>query len=266
MFAKFDVKLQNIPNFRYFKETGEAVYNESIKFVKELDDYITPDGFIDAEELKNDWFEDVKADIFLSHSHKDKDLVIALAGWLKHELGLTAFVDSCLWGYANNLITSINQRYNVIGRNVGSTIYTYNGVVYAASNVHMMLATAITKMISQCESLFFINTSNAAIQLTNGDTQTSSPWIYFESVLANEMPPRIPDRYCSMQHSDAMHFMLEQASMPSFAYPLVLKKYIPLSEELLCTWVRCGERGSAALDELYKMTGVQPTQGDNWRN
>ena len=32
--------------------------------------------------MQNDWFSQVSADIFISHSHNDKDVANTFAGWL----------------------------------------------------------------------------------------------------------------------------------------------------------------------------------------
>ena len=61
--------------------------------------------------MQANWFPQIKADIFISHSHKDEDLALALAGWLKVSFGLTAFIDSCVWGYANDLLKMIDYKY-----------------------------------------------------------------------------------------------------------------------------------------------------------
>ena len=61
--------------------------------------------------MQANWFPQIKADIFISHSHKDKGLALALAGWLEETFGLTAFIDSCVWGYANKLLKMIDDEY-----------------------------------------------------------------------------------------------------------------------------------------------------------
>lgn len=43
------------------------------------------------------WFPQIKADVFISHSHSDEKLAIIFAGWLYNAFGLTAFIDSCVW-------------------------------------------------------------------------------------------------------------------------------------------------------------------------
>lgn len=53
--------------------------------------------------MQSYWFPKINADIFLSHSHKDEKLIIAFAGWLKDTFNLDVFIDSCIWGYSNDL-------------------------------------------------------------------------------------------------------------------------------------------------------------------
>ncbi len=45
----------------------------------------------------DNWFPSIKSDIFLSHSHKDEDTALKIAGYLKNNHKLEVFVDSeCL--------------------------------------------------------------------------------------------------------------------------------------------------------------------------
>lgn len=110
------------------------------------------DGVIDGTKLQENWFPTKhKFNVFLSHSHNDKQLAIALAGFLKDKLGLNAFIDSCLWGYSNDLLKEIDQRYC---RHRNGVSFDYNKRNYSTSHVHMMLSIALSRMIDNCEAVF----------------------------------------------------------------------------------------------------------------
>lgn len=72
--------------------------------------YLSPEGVLQASEIEDDWFPTVDADVFISHSHKDEPWVLAFAGYLL-SLGLKPFVDFTIWGYADDLIKKIDDRY-----------------------------------------------------------------------------------------------------------------------------------------------------------
>ena len=65
-------------------------------FCSAVESFIKPDGAIDASRMQEDWFPQVKADIFISHSHQDDYYAIALAGLIREETRLRPFVDSCV--------------------------------------------------------------------------------------------------------------------------------------------------------------------------
>src|SRR5690606_41491864 len=105
MFRAFDLKSLSSSTLSSYEAQGKILLGEQrYRAAKELDDYFNSDGELEAEDIFEDWFANVDADVFLSHSHADKDDVYALAAFLKHEMGLTAFVDSAVWGYADDLL------------------------------------------------------------------------------------------------------------------------------------------------------------------
>ena len=149
-----------------------------------LSKYLLNDVIIDGHLMSEDWFPQVKADIFLTHSHLDKEYAYALAGWLNVNLGLKVFVDSAIWGYADELLNEIDNKYCMTGR--GS--YSYEGRNITTAHVHMMLSTALLKMIDKAECLLFLSTENSTTsQFSNcmNGSATYSPWIYSEIAIAN---------------------------------------------------------------------------------
>lgn len=63
-----------------------------------LKKFLLSDGSIDGSRMQENWFPQIEADIFISHSHQDEGLAIALAGWLYEKFRLVSFIDSCVWG------------------------------------------------------------------------------------------------------------------------------------------------------------------------
>jgi len=159
-------------------KTYTSVQKNNIK--KTIDSYLFSNGTLNGSNMQENWFPQIKADIFISHSHKDEELALTLAGWLKETFGLTAFIDSCVWGYSNDLLKLIDDVYC---RNINRNSYDYDKRNYSTSHVHMMLSVALTQMIDNTECLFFLNTPNSITPDTIIN-QTESPWIYSEIAMS----------------------------------------------------------------------------------
>ena len=102
MFSKFQLKGITSYDFYDYEHYGHSYFEKfQSEIQRSLQDFIDENGVINGTKLQNDWFPvETKFDVFLSHSHDDEDTAIALAGFLKKELNLNAFIDSCLWGYS----------------------------------------------------------------------------------------------------------------------------------------------------------------------
>jgi hypothetical protein len=189
MYRGFKLSLgSSIP---WSKSVGESLYKANGEKVKSvLDSFLTGNGTIDGGKLQENWFPQIEADVFISHSHKDKDAAIAFAGWLSTTFGLKPFIDSCVWGYANELLTQIDKKYS--GHSSGSG-YDYEKIKYSASHVYMMLAMALGKMLDNTECLIFINTPNS-ISANDVISKTLSPWLYMEMVLSGMLRENEPKR------------------------------------------------------------------------
>jgi hypothetical protein len=78
-----------------------------------------------------------------------------------------------------DLLKVIDRKYC---RNDDNSAYNYDKRNYSTSHVHMMLNTALHKMIDRCELFLFLGTPNS-VSVKNGiENQKSlkSPWIYSE--------------------------------------------------------------------------------------
>lgn len=168
---------ENFFNLSYenYLEKGRSNFEGFKNKVKNtLDQFENSDKSLNGDKMQSNWFPQIKADVFLSHSHADENLVIAFAGWLKEEFNLDVFIDSCVWEYSMDLQKIIDKHYSM---NDGKLIY--NKVLYASSHVHMMLNTALMQMIDNCECIMFINTPNS-VKPDEVVNEVVSPWIYSE--------------------------------------------------------------------------------------
>jgi hypothetical protein len=145
---------------------------------------------IDGTKMRDHWFPTIHADVFISHSHRDKTDAEKLASFLKQKFGLSSFIDSCVWRYADDLLKQIDNQYCV---NPGGETYSYEKRNGSTSHVHMMLSTALGMMLDTTECTIFMNTPQS---ITSDDTvsKTKSPWIYYElsqmSMIRRQKPKR----------------------------------------------------------------------------
>jgi hypothetical protein len=181
MFSGFKLDLKNIELGDRDFAVGEELYKKGKQRVhQKLTQFISPNGTIDGSALQQHWFPDVEADVFISHSHRDRKLAISLAGWLFDNMGIISFIDSCIWGYAPELLKEIDDRHCW---NKAKQTYSYELRNLSTSHVHMMLSTALTMMIDKSESLFFLDTPNS-VETSEIMTNTYSPWLYSELAMS----------------------------------------------------------------------------------
>lgn len=163
-------------SFKEYLQIGEKELKKyKLKISETIKDFTNADESINGNKMQSAWFPKIDADVFLSHSHADKELIIAFAGWLKEVFDLKVFVDSCIWGYSKVLQKIIDNEYS----RDEYGILKYDKVLYASSHVHMMLNTALMQMIDNCECIIFINTPNS-VKPREVINKVVSPWIYSE--------------------------------------------------------------------------------------
>lgn len=182
MYRGFNLSLDYDNKSSY--STGLTKLTEQKQTIKkELDAFLSPDGSLNGAKLEKEWFPQVKADIFISHSHRDQKTAIALAGWLYNNFKLESFIDSTIWGYSDQLLRKLDDRYC---KNDGQNTYNYVNRNLSTTHVHMMLGTALAKMMDNTECLFFLNTPNS---ISSSDAinkkETNSPWLYYETAISS---------------------------------------------------------------------------------
>lgn len=263
MFIGFNLilKPEHILNDLFY-EKGIGIYKSQKAYVENnLKKFICEDGYINATQLQENWFPQMNADVFLSHSHKDEKLVISFAGWLNEIFGLTSFIDSCVWGYANNLIKIIDNKYCVHSYKDDGSVdrYNYTSRNYSTSHVHMMLNMAIAKMIDSCECLMFVNTPSSII-LEEGINKPStiSPWIYSELEFSRIIRHRNLQEYRADIKKGV--YELSESLKMKYDVSLSLSKLRELNGNDL-QWMWQNARKNLVripLDELYEYLAVLP--------
>ena len=192
MYRGFSLSLPS-GSYSFYYEVGLNVTADLKKQIhSDLDRFLSPDGVIDGSKLKQNWFPSVSTNVFISHSHRDETDAIALAGYLSTTFGLTSFIDSCIWGYANDLLWKIDNRFC---RNSAGEAFSYEKRNNSTGHVHMILSTALSEMIDKSECLFFLNTPNSISTAGEIQSGTKSPWIYSEIAMSHIIRKKVPERF-----------------------------------------------------------------------
>lgn len=210
-------------------------------------------AILDGAKIQQSWFPQVTADVFLSHSHRNEDLVLMLAGWLDDQFGLKAFVDSAIWGYAGDLLQIIDKKYCWQPAN---GTYNYHLRNESTSHVHMMLMTALGMMIHKTECLIFVNTPDSIAPSEVVEAQTYSPWIYAELTMAGIVDEVEPKRHKGKMTKLAAKGMVnEQREWSRILHTIQnLDRLRGITPSSLITWAEnCAIRGEEALDVFYKV-------------
>lgn len=190
MFAGFNIEIgENFfdncdKSYKEYINIGEKHLDGlKVEYAEDLKSYIR-DDIIDGTKVQNDWFPQLKADIFISHSHLDGELAQALAGWINETFNLNCFIDSNVWGYAEELLEKLNDKYSNKRINpMGGALYDHESCNKVSQHVNIMLSVALQKMIDKAEAIFLLNTDKS-IKIANGYSlnSTYSPWIYSEII------------------------------------------------------------------------------------
>jgi hypothetical protein len=188
---KINVKVDTA--FWDFHKAGKELYQSNLLDIgKTFKSFLDEAGTIDGTKMQANWFPLYNnSDVFISHSHEDEDLAIFLSGWLSKKHGIKSFIDSCLWGYSNDLLKEIDSVYSWTDRT--KSFYSYDKVNYSSSHIHMMLSNALAMMIDKSECFIFLNTPKSVEPFKEMDT-TKSPWIYSEIVFSKLIEKKAPNR------------------------------------------------------------------------
>ncbi|MBU8715250.1 toll/interleukin-1 receptor domain-containing protein [Brevibacillus parabrevis] len=246
MFAGFNLKMGS--DLSQYKELGKSIFNNCKKQVEEeIDKFLLDDGSINGTEMQSNWFPQINADIFISHSHADRETAIALAGWLKYTFNLDVFIDSCVWGYADELLKKIDDRFC---KNPDGSAYIYEKRNHSTSHVHMMLSTALTMLIDKTECIFILNTPNS-IQSSEIINETKSPWIYYEIGITRLVRKTEPKRPSGILKKG----LFENAQNLTVKYKVDMEHLCEITKEDLDYWKKIQEqsRDQHPLDLLYNI-------------
>lgn len=221
------------------------------KRVEDLAQLMIDKDTFDASLILKSLFPAVNADIFLSHSFEDTNEAIQIALELQDSCDLNVFIDSCIWGSIYDLLKAIDNKYC---RRKGQTTYDYDERNRSTAHVHMILATALQRMIDQTDTIIFMNTDQS-ISLkhsVNGEQKTLSPWIHMELNFSNLVRRR--SRYKMVVKSERALDAVVSNEQFNVAHDAPTNHLIPIAEEQFKKWMTEASnfKGSRAIDHLYR--------------
>ncbi len=247
MFSSFNL---NITKDFFGKDFGELCeYAESLKKnngrAEQDIKNIIRNKSISASKISNELFPQVKVDVFISHSSKDKELAYALAGWLYKKFKIVSFIDSLFWKYAYDLLKEINNEYSDKREKPGGGIeYSHEKCLKVSQHVDILLDAALHKLIDKTEAVFFLNTENSVQVYNDFDKKictTYSPWIFSE-ILCTQLVRKKP--LCDYRSYEQFSLFFEHASVNAniekrnlnLLYDVSLSHLDELSEDILNEW------------------------------
>ena len=237
-------------------EIGKGILSRNEVATKSpLKSFVDNEGYLDASLMKKDWFPEITASVFISHSHNDEATALKLAGWLYSEFRLRSFIDSCVWGYSDELLKLVDDEHCY---QIKTNTYSYSKRNKSTSHIHMILSTALYQMIDKCECVFFLNTpdsicSEDAIK----QSKTFSPWLFAEIAATQLIRIRTKEEHRGERIKIAGEVLSEAEHIP-IRYPVDLSHLTDVDSSILNKWNRRTQIKNYTwpLDALYAITSM----------
>jgi len=251
MYRAFNVALESNKYLGYVN-TRQYENDKSISLQK-LQKIINSRDIIQASEIKKLLLPSKRYDIFISHSHKDLELAKGFANYLYLFFKITCFIDSLYWGNIDDLQEELNAKHLYTDNFNGKEYYNHESTMEVAKHANMILASALTEMIDNCECVFFLNTDNSVIRGTEAisKNETYSPWIYHEvfttTIIQKKQRSKFNESYQFRDNA------IKQ--IPDISYGLDLSGMTVLREEDIFEWeIKINSnKDKHPLDVLYNL-------------
>lgn len=256
MFSCFKVDLDDVINdlpyesifgsLCLFEDDSDFDVNfKTDSFVNAFNEVISGKEIILGDEIQEKWFPEVKADVFISHAHSDDCKVIKFAHWLKSEFGLNSFIDSKVWGYADNLIDKLCHSLSADRQ-------------FITSHVYGMLSAALHNMIDKTESFIFLKSDNSIFNSGNRKYDTTlSPWLYLELEWVRTIRKNLSSKF--LRHSFNLSEALEGNRTPMISHKVDTNRLLPLTIEDLNDWHLAYQNNNyklSSLEVLYDLKNI----------
>ncbi|GAA7926684.1 toll/interleukin-1 receptor domain-containing protein [Helicobacter pylori] len=195
-------------------EATKKIY-ELIKNAKHSNDGIV----LNHNKIKEAFFSPFKpqlknAQVFLSHSHADKNEALKVKGYLEEDLDAECvFIDSLFWDYKDDVLNKLAE---------------YDDISKIKDAFTLILRESLQDMIEKCPYFVFLQSKNSVSNQGLSRNQdllkiTYSAWIYEELKIANTF---ITDTTLKESHIKAMRVSYDVTNL--------LRRFKPISLDSLC--------------------------------
>ncbi len=183
---------------------------------------------LSGEQIIQDNFPNsVNTDVFISHSHFDKQFALFLRYYLKTYLKLNCFIDSLIWHNAFDLLKEVDENFSKKEK----YLYDYDTRNQTTSNIFIMLANALSYMIDKCPIVIFISSPNSQISYKDSmvlQDKTYSPWLFHEISMVHLLPrkePSPPQSTESLSNKTAsclkVEYPIDVSDLPTLTFDLL---------------------------------------------
>ncbi|WP_367696262.1 TIR domain protein [Helicobacter pylori] len=172
------------------------------------------DIILNHRELQEAFFSPFKpqlknAQVFLSHSHADKNKALKVKGYLEEDLDAECvFIDSLFWDYKDDVLNKLAE---------------YDNISRIEDAFTLILRESLEYMIKKCPYFVFLQSKNSVSLNQDLLKITYSAWIYEELKIANSL---IADTALKESRIKAMRVSYDVTNL--------LRRFKPISLDSLC--------------------------------
>ncbi len=184
------------PIARPFNNQAHQV-NEAAEKIHELiknAPYFNDNIVLKRNEIKEAFFSPFKpqlknAQVFLSHSHADKNEALKVKNYLENQIKRKVFIDSLFWDYKDDVLNKLAEYAE------------YDDISGIEDAFTLILKKSLEYMIKKCPYFVFLQSKNS-VSLNQGLSQiTYSAWIYEELRIAHSISAISESRPIPMMES-----------------------------------------------------------------
>ncbi|MGN8461552.1 TIR domain protein [Helicobacter pylori] len=174
------------------------------------------DIILKRNEIKEAFFSPFKpqlknAQVFLSHSHADKNKALEVKDYLENQTKRKVFIDSLFWDYKDDVLNELADE-----------LAEYNDISRIEDTFTLILRESLQDMIEKCPYFVFLQSKNS-VSNQGLSRITHSAWIYEELKIANTF---ITGTTLKESHIKAM--------CVSYDVTNLLRRFKPISLDSLC--------------------------------
>ncbi|WQV87577.1 toll/interleukin-1 receptor domain-containing protein [Helicobacter pylori] len=202
------------PIARPFNNQAHQV-NEAAEKIYELIEnapYSNDNIVLKRNEIKEAFFSPFKpqlknAQVFLSHSHADKDKALEVKDYLENQTKRKVFIDSLFWDYKDDVLNELAE---------------YDDISKIEDAFTLILRESLEDMIEKCPYFVFLQSKNS-VSNQGLSRITHSAWIYEELKIANTF---ITGTTLKESHIKVMRVSYDVTNL--------LRRFKPISLDSLC--------------------------------